>query len=300
MFAARDRYPRFLSALHERTARRVPMVTGAIEVALNDVHLDELRRRAAALDDTRLLDRGDVAAIEPALSPVAGALHHPRDGAVDSAALLAALDDVIRRHDLITVVEAIVISISDATSALPTVTLSDHSKHRAPHVILATGAWAGALDGAPRALPVRPMKGEIAIAGIDRIVQRVIFGAGGYLVPRGDQLVVGATAQDTGFDARSTDAALTELSDTARTLLRDWPFVPAGFVERTAGLRPMTPDGYPILGCEPDAPGLLYACGYSRNGVLVSPLAADCLSALIVGEDPGFDLTPFSATRFGG
>jgi D-amino-acid dehydrogenase len=62
----------------------------------------------------------------------------------------------------------------------------------------------------------------------------------------------------------------------------------------------MTPDGYPILGRDPAAPAILYACGYSRNGVLVSPLAADCLAALITGDGAGLDLTPFRVDRFGG
>lgn len=300
MFAARDRYPDFLAALGERTARRVPIVTGAIELALNEVHFDELRRRAAAMDDSRILDRPDVAALEPALRPVTGALHHPRDGAVDPTALLAAITDAIAAAPRIAVIDADAISINDAATSLPSVTLRDGATCRAPHLVVATGAWAGALPGMPRLLPVHPVKGEIVVTRYEGDVRHVTFGAGGYLVPRSDGLLLGATSSDVGFDTNLIDAALAELESTAATLLGAWPVGGAPISARYAGLRPMTPDGYPILGPDPDAPGIVYACGYSRNGVLIAPLAAACVSAQIVGEPPGFDLSAFAVTRFGG
>ena len=299
MFAARDQYPRFLAALHERTALRVPVVEGALEVALNDVHFDELRRRGSKMADTRILEPPEVAGLEPSLRPVAGALLHPY-GAVDPAALLAAVAAAIDAEPRITTMEAQALSISTAHRSLPAVTLSDGSTLDAPHMVLATGAWAGALGGLPRALPVRPVKGEMALARFDGGIRHVTFGAGGYLLPRDNGLLIGATSQDTEFDASVTDTALQELGVTATTLLNQWPPAGVTFRARYTGLRPMTPDGYPILGEDPSAPGIVYACGYSRNGVLIAPLAADCLAALMVGEPPGFDLSAFAATRFGG
>ncbi len=300
MFAARDRYPAFLAALHERTPLRVPVVAGAIEVALNDVHVDELRRRGSKMADTRVLEPSEVDRLEPALRPVAGALHHPKDGAVDPTALLAAIAAAIDAEPRITIVNAQALAIAAIPNSHPSVTLSDGSTHGAPHVVIATGAWAAALGGLPRALPVRPVKGEMAVARFDGTVRHVIFGAGGYLLPRGEGLLIGATSHDAAFDASVTNAALGELGATATALLSQWSPAGTRFTARYAGLRPMTPDGYPILGQEPTAPGIVYACGYSRNGVLIAPLAADCLAALIVGEPSSVDLSAFAVTRFGG
>lgn len=300
MLAARDRFPSFLAELHERTGMRVPTVGGAIEVAFNETHFAELRARAAALPDATVLDAAHVASLEPALAPVAGGLHHPRDGAVDSAALLDTLDAALRASARVTVVEGRAASIGGAASVLPNVALDDGTQFTAPHIVLAAGAWVTEVAGLPRSLPVRPVKGEVALARHPVDLRRVIFGAGGYLVPRGGELLVGATSEDAGFDADPTIAGALALANTARALLPDWAPPSVSFAAQYAGLRPMTPDGYPILGPDPDAPALLYACGYSRNGVLVSPLAADCLAALVAGEDAGFDLTPFAVTRFGG
>ena len=300
MFAARDRYPAFLAELRDLTGVRVPTVEGAIELALNETHLAELRARGASLPDAVLLDAEMVAALEPALVRVAGALHHPRDGAVDVAALLDALHTAVIASGRVTTVSSRVEAIAGAGGALPDVTLGDGSVHRAPHIVLAGGAWTTAVRGLPRALPLRPVKGEVARADGAAPVRRVVFGAGGYLVPRGGSLLIGATSEEAGFDVEPTTAAAATLVTTARALLDSWPAGAARFPEQWAGLRPMTPDGYPILGRDPEATALLYACGYSRNGVLVSPLAAECIAALIVGEKPEFDLSAFAVTRFRG
>lgn len=299
MFAARDRYPSFLEQLRDETGIHVAMVSGALEVSFNDTHLAELRARAAALPDARVLDSAAVAALEPALVPVAGALHHPRDGAVDVAALLSALTEAARSSPRITAIRASVRGLSGVRTPLPDVILDDGTRRVAPSIVLAAGAWAGRVDALPRPLLVRPVKGEVALAEGAPPVSRVVFGAGGYLVPRDGALLVGATSEDAGFDAEPTVAGAAALGETARALLGDRRAT-LPFTERYCGLRPMTPDGYPILGPDPEAPALHYACGYSRNGVLVSPLAADCLAALIAGDDPGFDLTPFAVERLGG
>lgn len=296
MFAARDRFPGFLAELRESTGIDVPTVPGALEIALNETHLAELRARAAALPDAKVLDASDVAALEGALVPVAGALHHPHDGAVDVRTLRTALGAAVRLSPRITVVRATATSV-DAPAG--SVTLDDGTRAAASRVVIACGAWVSGIRGLPRSLPVRPVKGEVAVAADRVALGQVVFGAGGYLVPRGDNLLVGATSEEVGFSADTTAAGAATLAATARSLLREWPH-DAAFAAQDAGLRPMTPDGYPILGRDPDAPALLYACGYSRNGVLVSPLAADCLAALIIGDDAGFDLSAFAVARFGG
>ena len=299
MFAARDRYSSFLDELRGLTGIHVPVATGAIELAFNETHLAELRARAKALPSTTVLDAADVSRMDSALRPVAGALLHPRDGAVDTGILLDALEAAVAAGDRITRVNAEVESIADAASALPNVQLANGETITAPAVVVATGAWSGATPGVLRPLPVRPVKGEVALAPPGVAIRQVTFGAGGYLVPRDGGVLVGATSEDAGFDASPSETGATALREIMRSLLRDRPD-PIRFTEHRAGLRPMTPDGYPILDRDPEAPALIYACGYSRNGVLISPLAADCVGALVAGEQPPIDLSAFSLARFSG
>jgi glycine oxidase len=54
-------------------------------------------------------------------------------------------------------------------------------------------------------------------------------------------------------------------------------------VDSMAGLRPGTPDNLPLVG--PGAvEGLVLATGHYRNGILLAPLTADVVAALLAGE----------------
>jgi glycine/D-amino acid oxidase-like deaminating enzyme len=54
----------------------------------------------------------------------------------------------------------------------------------------------------------------------------------------------------------------------------------------------------PILGVDPTVPALCYACGYSRNGILLAPWAADQLAGLLTSGSPVPALAPFGVERF--
>jgi glycine/D-amino acid oxidase-like deaminating enzyme len=58
----------------------------------------------------------------------------------------------------------------------------------------------------------------------------------------------------------------------------------------------MSLDGHPILGPDPDSPALVYACGYSRNGILFAPWAAARLADVLVGNAVD-GLAPFRVDR---
>jgi glycine oxidase len=70
----------------------------------------------------------------------------------------------------------------------------------------------------------------------------------------------------------------------------------APVVETWSNFRPASPDGEPILG-EATVPGLFYATGHTRNGVLLAPITAEAIAAALLGEPAPVDLAPFSAAR---
>jgi hypothetical protein len=69
----------------------------------------------------------------------------------------------------------------------------------------------------------------------------------------------------------------------------------APFHSAWAGLRPALPDGLPAIGRA--APGLLYACGHLRNGILLAPVTARLVTRLLADQDPGMDLSNVSNQR---
>jgi len=125
-------------------------------------------------------------------------------------------------------------------------------------------------------------------------IRHVTYGAGGYLVPRGDSVLVGATSEEVGFESETSLQGLATLRGIAARLIPD--LSSSVVMHHWAGLRPMSLDGHPILGADPDVPDLVYACGYSRNGILFAPWAAEQLAALLSGSSTAA-LAPFDVRR---
>ncbi|MFP3947975.1 MAG: FAD-dependent oxidoreductase, partial [Longimicrobiales bacterium] len=164
------------------------------------------------------------------------------------------------------------------------------------------GAWSGDIEGLPRPLPVRPVRGQMLSLDMDDLGSRplstVVETRRAYLIPRrGGPLVVGSTMEEVGFTAETTKNAIDELLDAATSALPVLQGRPP--TETWAGLRPGTPDDHPVLGEDPEMDGLYYATGHFRNGILLAPVTAAALAALIVGEGtPPVDLVPFRPDRF--
>jgi glycine oxidase len=171
----------------------------------------------------------------------------------------------------------------------------------AERVVVAAGAWAGSLEGIPEhaRVPIHPVKGQILRlhdpAGPGLVSHVVRFGAG-YVVPRGDgRYVLGATMEERGFDTDVTAGAVFELLRDAIELV---PGVSELVVdELSAGLRPATPDNAPAIG--PGVlEGLVWAVGHHRNGILLTPITAEIVAAVLAGDELPELGAAFSPDRF--
>ena len=67
--------------------------------------------------------------------------------------------------------------------------------------------------------------------------------------------------------------------------------------EALAGLRPGSPDNTPSIG-HGAVPGLVVATGHYRNGILLTPVTADAVVALLTGEEPLLPLDACAPGRF--
>jgi glycine oxidase len=163
-------------------------------------------------------------------------------------------------------------------------------------VVNCAGAWAGQIG--PQAFPTRPVKGQMLclVMPSRTLVKHVIRAPKAYLIPRSDgRLLVGATVEEAGFDKRTDPATIQGLHHAALELvpkLRD-----AKILEDWAGLRPGTPDALPILGATA-TPGYYVATGHFRDGILLAPVTAEVMAAVIEGRTPEHDLAAFSPARF--
>lgn len=284
---------------------------GKLHVAL-DGEEGELRALAAAPAaerfGVRMVDGAEARRLEPALSPrISAGLVVERDHRVNNRLLTQALlasgvaAGVTFRNAS---PAAALVTKGDAATG---VRLASGEQIEAEHVVLAAGAWSPQLDGLPRPLPVRPVKGQMfavdarardAQRPAEPLLGRVVYGSRCYVIPREDgRLLVGATVEEAGFRKGATPRGIAALMMAAMDLVPSVADLP--LVETWAGFRPSTPDGLPILGGDPALHGLVYACGHFRNGILLAPVTASCVADLLTGRRPAVDLRPFSVERFG-
>ncbi len=296
-------YPEYVVELRERTGvdarfRR----DGTLHVALDRAQLAELAAHAETFrangGEVSMLDRGDVLAREPVLAKdLAGALFVANEAQVDNRrlgrALLAACESLGVRFER---GEELALEC-DARRVRGVRTAYGFAT--AATVINAAGAWAGELHGVPdhARVPVRPVAGEMLALAVPRDAVRGLVWLGHrYLVPRGDgRLLVGATVESRGFDARVTAAGMHDLLDAALAVAP--ALASFAVVETWAGLRPGSHDGRPYLGATA-LDGYVVASGHFRNGILLAPITARLIADLVMGGDASA-LAPFTPSRAG-
>lgn len=291
--AARDMYPDYVEAIALRTGKQVPLDrSGLLEIAFTEGEATTLRE--SIRKGSEWIDAPELRDLEPLLAPAEGAAYHRDDGAVDVPALLDALRTEAERDPHISLIEGRVTRIG-AEQQPVVVELDGHRRLEAENVVVAPGAWVGAINGLPRPLPVAPVRGQV-LAFESSGIRHVIMGPSGYLLQRGNRTLVGSTMEHVGFDAQPTAEGAIRLMDVARELS---PAVAGGpLVAQWAGLRPVTPDFLPIVGSDPDREHLFYACGHSKNGVLLAPLTGRVIADLIAHGSSPIDVTPYAPDRF--
>ena len=312
--AAARLYPEFIAELEAATGQSCGFERlGALHVALDRDEAAQLRRvhdLQRSLDlEAEWLSTRQCRELEPGLAPsFHGGVLAAGEAAIDprelTEVLLAALrDEGVEVQTGTEVVDGIfeserLVGVRTASRRSDTQEVSDHRLHgeiRAEDVLLAGGAWSGAMSWLPEyARPaVRPVKGqvvELRTRDAEPPARHILASERVYLVPRADgRLVVGATVEEMGFDTAVTAAGVHELLREAYRLLPD--VAEMEWVGATAGLRPGTPDNLPLVG--PGAiDGLVLATGHFRNGILLAPLAAQAVADHLSGVRPFPGISP--------
>jgi glycine oxidase len=296
----RELYAELAPALRESTGIDIGLWrTGIAHVAQHESDVQSLRGKVAwQRQQGHLCDWLDAAEVKerwPWLGPTHGALWAPREGALDPTLLVQALRADAEKHGAMLVRDE---AVGLETRGDRVVGVAGRAKrYAAEHVVLAAGAWSARLAGLPRPLSVEPIRGEMAALpwppGVDRTI---LYSRDCYLLARDGEALVGSTMEYAGFDASVTSAGLARIMAGAALLA---PSLANLEVRRSwAGLRPMTPDGLPILGPEPRLRGLWYAAGHGRSGILLAGISALLLRLMLTGQRPTEDLTPLRPDRF--
>jgi glycine oxidase len=250
---------------------------GADIAGLRDLHTLQTSLGLRA----ELVTGRELRSLEPALAPgLPGGLFAADDHQVDNRRLHAALWRVVG-----SVVPERVTALVRTNDCVTGVHLGNGETLSAPTVVLAAGAWSGALAD----VPIRPVKGQtlrLQVPGeplLTHIVRGSVKGSRVYVVPRADgEIVVGASSEEVGFDLHPRAGAIYELLRDAQSLVP--ALGEARFGEVSTSLRPAAPDNTPVIGPSPELDGLVLAVGHYRNGILLTPITADLVADLITSS----------------
>ena len=282
-------YPAFLDHVDVLSGIRVPFQTHTT--------LQALPPEVSTTDDE--LTPAELALLLPALNP-----GHHRFILLDENSL----DPRQLATALLAAVHATTIDLRLNTAVLSTRSLNNTVEIQTPTGILhakqfvdCTGAWASITSHLP-SLQVAPKKGQmLAVALSPSLPLHIVIRTPRiYIVPRtsgpnAGRAIIGATIENAGFDKTVHPSDIAHLRSLAASLLS--PLADAPQLEAWAGLRPVTPDGLPLLGALPTQPNHFIATGHYRDGILLAPATARVMAQLLSGVSPSVDLTPFSPAR---
>lgn len=287
-----------------------------------------LEAEAAANCGVRIepLDRSALLDLEPELSPDLSEAWLLEDARrVDPAALTVALG-LLARQEGADVRTHVAVRALLADEGRVRGVITDEGPAEAHTVVLAAGPWSAALlRPLGHHLPVMGARGWLVHLAPKRLpVTRVVGRAGWHSPPdpeglsptlaeevmeAGPVTITGTLLQPNadgtvlvGGSRQATVAGEPEDSSIPRKLLRDAiRLVPslaeAAFLSAWWGVRPMTPDGLPIVG--PAGDGLFLATGHGSLGVILAGGTARLATSIILGQEAPFDADPFAPDRFG-
>jgi D-amino-acid dehydrogenase len=267
------------------------------------VSLVELMRRLGWRDDTTTLDGPAMARFEPALSaPVAGGILAEQDRHLAPRALISLLVDALRA------------SGAQIRSAEPVLELEHrHGKIvsvrtrgdliAADAVLIAAGVWTPAITGLVGVrLPVEAGKGYV----VDYVPEPVRLTRPLYLCedrvalsPLGGNARVAGTMELSGISTDIRNSRVRAIARAAARQIRGWPDdIGHPGVTIGSGLRPLTPDGLPIIGPVPGFANLFVATGHAMLGVTLALATAEIISSMIQSGTTPELASPYAVSRF--
>lgn len=305
--ASLDQFPAYVRELESTTEMDVGLREwGTLFVALYERQVEELERlyeyqqrlglEVEKLPAGRLLDQA------PELSEqVVEGLRITDEKHVDNRKFSAALRVLCRQRNVRIHSNDPVVELNyDGAGRIDRI-VSNFSEVRPERVVVAAGAWSGQLPGLKEAdqLPVRPVKGQAAAVQLtpDFVPGSIIQTPEVYCVPHyPDRLLLGATMEEKGFERRPRVGGVYDMLFAGAEVLPDLKRQP--FLETWVGHRPASFDSLPVIGPSCVTENLYFATGHYRNGILMTPITVDLLSAVIVNDATPALLEPFLPARF--
>ncbi|SNR60612.1 glycine oxidase [Methylobacillus rhizosphaerae] len=222
------------------------------------------------------------------------ALYLPDVKQIRPPCIMHALRAWLESHDVRLLEHTELVPLATGESKLTSWRTTNGETLQADRFIVTSGAWSfDLLKEVADKLQIKPMRGQIVLYKPERVPDTVIYREGFYLVPRRDgYLLAGSTLEDVGFDASTTGTVREEICVKAEALMPELHQLPV--IKHWSGLRPGTPENMPVIGPHPQVENLFLNTGHFRYGLTMGPASASLIAALVCGDKPWTDPTPFA------
>lgn len=239
--------------------------------------------------------------LEPALSDAfRGAVLLPGERHVDSTALAAALVARLRERGVEVLAGDGALPLDPARGQVASVETASGRRLPAAAIVVAAGAWTPTLTRRLRVrLPILGGKGyglDVAPAPVALRQSLYLHDDRVALTPYAERLRLSGTMELTGLDLSIARRRVAAIVAAAARGIRGWP-ADVRPTQVASGLRPLTPDGLPVIGRIGDS-NVFVASGHSMLGVTLAPATAEALADVITGGDPPSVLERFDPGRF--
>jgi D-amino-acid dehydrogenase len=283
---------------------------GTLQLFRSQYQMDGIGKDVAVLRESgmsfEVLDKQGCVVAEPGLAvardPFVGGLRLPGDETGDcfkfTTALAALAADLGVRFQF----DAKVQGLDSSGSRIISVR-TDRGAVIADAYVVAMGSFsAGALRPLDIRLPVYPVKGysitapvlDAAMAPVSTLMDETYKVA---ITRLGDRIRVGGMAEISGFNSDLPERRRATLVRSVGSL-----FPGAGDLEAASfwsGLRPMTPDGTPVVGATPLS-NLFLNTGHGTLGWTMACGSGQVLADLISGRPAAIDIADLALSRYGG
>ena len=301
---------------------------GSMLIIESDIEMEVARQYCSQMKalglPARILDRQELLADEPHLAKdIAGGMEMACDGAINPMAMSQGLAYGAERLGAKIQTHSVVREIQlDAKGKIERV-VTDGGHIFTSKVVNAAGIWAaevGRMVGLD--LPIEPRQGQLIVGERSFQVGRRKLQEFGYIMAKferddyersltpemekhGVAFVFEPTEPGTfligssrWFAGRNIANSVEVLRCIAQRAMRFLPVLKnVKFIRTYAGLRPYSPDHFPILSDTP-VPGYYVAAGHEGNGVGLAPITGQLIAQMIAGEKTAIDVEPLRFSRF--
>jgi D-amino-acid dehydrogenase len=280
---------------------------GLLKLFRDPISMESARRAGALYQelgvDARLLTPAQCLEIEPALGPIvariSGGMFYPVDESGDSWKFTCGVAAICRSRGVDFRLSTRIDSFTPHMGRVGAV-MTDRGAIRGDAYVLALGSYSPSLArGLGIALPIYPAKGysiTVEAAGWNAGPRIPIADDGRKMAvtPLGGRLRVAGTVEFTGHDLSLNAVRGRMLVEGLGGILPNYPRQAP--ITHWAGLRPMTPDGRPIIG-RTAVPNLFVNSGHGPLGWTLACGSGRALADLMQGKTPGIDLAAFALNR---